>query len=453
MTFRPSSLLLTLLLVGACDGSNGTREVTPPTTGTLRLTTTTSGPDPDADGYTLFMDAIPSLPIASNDTLDVDVPPGRYLALLTGIADNCRLAVPDTVEVFAGQVVPVALPVGCTPALTDLRVAVQTTGEDLDPSGYVVTVDSQLTLPVPSNGVVDIRAPNGVRSIGLGDRGSNCTITGGPGGGVSLPRGQVTEVQFAVQCVRTQKIAFTYNGGTYTINLDSTGWSRIGPGIFPRWSPDGRQLLSTYQAFPVIMNADGSGVHPVTLSVGSGTFDGATWSPDGSRFAVSVMSVARDNANLFVFDTSGANPVRLTSATAFDRSPDWSPSGDRVVFNRDGTGGLWIVNADGSGITQLTSRPSDRAPRWSPDGTRILFLTIDSTGVDWEAVLINPDGTNRTRLAILQGEGDNPIVGWADGGASVVAYTGRRVYTISVQTGAQSPSIPISALPQFDWRN
>ena len=64
--------------------------------------------------------------------------------------------------------------------------------------------------------------------------------------------------------------------------------------------------------------------------------------------------------------------------------PQWSPAGDRIVFvtsvpneKRDGYDkNLWVVQADASGLRQLTHNPAaDWAPRWSEDGREILFLS------------------------------------------------------------------------------
>jgi Tol biopolymer transport system component len=56
----------------------------------------------------------------------------------------------------------------------------------------------------------------------------------------------------------------------------------------------------------------------------------------------------------------------------------WSPDGTRVAFTRFGgaTRGIWVMNADGSGLTQLTApdRPlNDHDIAWSPDGSAIVF--------------------------------------------------------------------------------
>jgi Tol biopolymer transport system component len=53
----------------------------------------------------------------------------------------------------------------------------------------------------------------------------------------------------------------------------------------------------------------------------------------------------------------------------------------KIAFNRD-RGGIWVMNADGSGRRRITNPPpaagggaTDYDPSWSPDGKRIVFRT------------------------------------------------------------------------------
>jgi len=50
-------------------------------------------------------------------------------------------------------------------------------------------------------------------------------------------------------------------------------------------------------------------------------------------------------------------------------SPAWSPDGSKIAFfsDRDGDEEIYIINADGSGLQQLTDNDwVDWAPAWSP---------------------------------------------------------------------------------------
>ncbi len=59
---------------------------------------------------------------------------------------------------------------------------------------------------------------------------------------------------------------------------------------------------------------------------------------------------------------------------------------------------MWIVNADGTGLTQLTSGSSNNSfPAFSPDGARIAFTSNRNDPRD-EIYLMDADGTNVTRV-------------------------------------------------------
>ena len=50
----------------------------------------------------------------------------------------------------------------------------------------------------------------------------------------------------------------------------------------------------------------------------------------------------------------------------------------RIAFQKftGKTWDIWLVNADGSGLKQLTDSPAnDTDPCWSPDGTRLVFVS------------------------------------------------------------------------------
>ena len=67
------------------------------------------------------------------------------------------------------------------------------------------------------------------------------------------------------------------------------------------------------------------------------------------------------------------------------------------VRSRDGDMEIYVVNADGSGLTKLTNNSAwDGGPTWSSDGTQIAFET--NRDGDYRVYVMNADGTDPTRL-------------------------------------------------------
>ena len=72
-------------------------------------------------------------------------------------------------------------------------------------------------------------------------------------------------------------------------------------------------------------------------------------------------------------------PVLLR--TGDERYPSYSPDGTQIAFRGDldlaepsGDEEIYVMNADGTNVRQLTSNGDfDSAPAWSPDGTKIAF--------------------------------------------------------------------------------
>jgi hypothetical protein len=97
----------------------------------------------------------------------------------------------------------------------------------------------------------------------------------------------------------------------------------------------------------------------------------------------------------------GTAPTRLTNTFGLNDVPAWSPDGSKIVWHstRDPSGShLWVMNADGSAQTKLTSTSADLNifPAWSPDGTKIAFSRLRNG--DFDIYLVNADGSAETQL-------------------------------------------------------
>ena len=168
------------------------------------------------------------------------------------------------------------------------------------------------------------------------------------------------------------------------------------------WSPDGSRLAlsrldihDAYRSSIALINADGSGYTPLT----SGPADMWTaWSPDGSRIAYA--STVDDNRDIYVMTVDGSNRVRLTSHADEDTHPDWSPDGSRIAFvsRRDGASHVYVMQADGSNQIRISDTMEEKwNPHWSPDGRRIVYYGALEAGQD-SVYVMNTDGSERSPL-------------------------------------------------------
>jgi Tol biopolymer transport system component len=89
------------------------------------------------------------------------------------------------------------------------------------------------------------------------------------------------------------------------------------------------------------------------------------------------------HSNVYTINPDGTGRRQLTHVSAAQAAgaPDWSPGGEKIVYESNQTGDyrIWVMNADGSGQTQLADDPgfADLEPAWSPDGAHILFTRCD----------------------------------------------------------------------------
>jgi Tol biopolymer transport system component len=83
--------------------------------------------------------------------------------------------------------------------------------------------------------------------------------------------------------------------------------------------------------------------------------------------------------------------------------------------------GIKIVNADGSGLRQLTSLDNDASPALSPDGLQVAFTSLRRNGNN-EIYLINTDKSGLNRLTT--NKGDDVAPAWSPDGSQIAYVSG-----------------------------
>jgi Tol biopolymer transport system component len=281
----------------------------------------------------------------------------------------------------------------------------------------------------------------------------------------------------------------------HVMNADGSGQRNLTPewrldGVtmpffagFPVWSPDWRKVAFVRErgvhgySDIYVMNADGSGHRQLTRSPQQ---DGdPVWSPDGRRLA--FVRVRGGRSDVYVLDVDGSGLRRLAHAIAFrpmpgapssgfGANPAWSPDGRKIAFisNRDGNDDIFVVNADGSGLRNLTrSQAHDRTriwhgrehkriswfspdgPMWSPDGQKIVFRSERDRPSALERAscqprcqrdeiyVVNADGSGLRRLTRNWKSDNSPI--WSPDGRKIlfVRFVHGDVYVMNADGSGQ----------------
>lgn len=212
------------------------------------------------------------------------------------------------------------------------------------------------------------------------------------------------------------------NYAFYQIHLDGSGLTRLptpntvlgNPNAV--LSPDGQQIAfvkfdrnDRTKASLAVVQADGSGEHCLTCHLSTPVLDPA-WSSDG-RFIVFALRNS-NGTQIYRIEADGSNLIQLTDVPGTQNDqPAWSPDGHYIAFrsNRDGPRTeIYVMQADGSGQSRLTTAGSEIEPAWSPNGQQIVFASARDGGKG-QIYTMNKDGSNQTRLTKNTSSDSEPV--------------------------------------------
>lgn len=198
----------------------------------------------------------------------------------------------------------------------------------------------------------------------------------------------------------------------------------------PAWTPDGSRVL---------FEASGKGagiwqldvaterVSPVIGPAETASQPALVKRTDGSTALAFTNQVAEISIWRYATRDPGAAPVRLVPSTRSEFLPQFSHDGARVAFSSTRTGSpeIWIADAEGGGLRQLTSLGHLLADmgHWSPDDRWITFVTQD------------PGGRHLYIVSAAGGPPERIITADVSGNGSGWSHDGRFYYYTSARSG------------------
>jgi Tol biopolymer transport system component len=198
------------------------------------------------------------------------------------------------------------------------------------------------------------------------------------------------------------------------------------------WSPDGRTLAFVlYQRDIFTMSADGKNLMRLTESSrGGDIYSGSVFSPDGRR-------ISYEHNGLYIMNADGTQKTLLTPSSGSGLSPGWSPDGHQIVFGQ--TDGIYVIKVDGTQLRQLLSMNLWHSwaghLAWSPDGTRIVFSSPNGARI----YMMNADGTGLTPLTFSS---NNLMPAWSPNGARIAFCSDRdgnnEIYVMNADGSGQT---------------
>jgi TolB protein len=190
-----------------------------------------------------------------------------------------------------------------------------------------------------------------------------------------------------------------------------------------------------------IARPDGSGVQKLTSTPRHFSIN-SDWSPNGQLIAFDSNRVDAEGrkkaVQIYLMGADGSGVTQLTRGAGFHGSPGWSPDGTRLAIEADwgdhpALQGIWTVPAsDPDGVTQaeaqrVTTLPKgaefDTEPQFSPDGSRIAFTRFKSFEKKKSAIhVVAADGSGLRRLTPWKLNASHPD--WSPDGQRIAFDSG-----------------------------
>ena len=177
-----------------------------------------------------------------------------------------------------------------------------------------------------------------------------------------------TKVAFVSRFTGYAEIYVTNLARSKTLRLTNYRNTSIGP----RWSADGSRVffISSFRSnWPEIFSTNGMGEAAKVITNVRGALGAASSGPDGR---IAFASSNKGTMDIFVAGPQGQAPVRVIKAPSMEwvnTDPSWSPDGTRFALTAGPTGrpGIYLASSAGGALRAVSTGHSySTEPRWNP---------------------------------------------------------------------------------------
>jgi YVTN family beta-propeller protein len=320
----------------------------------IRLTTVTSGGDPDLDGYTYSIDGSAPMVIASNASVTVGgILPGSHDLVIGGVAGNCSLAGGATRSVTVTQ-----------NAMADVVLTVTCVGTSPTVIATASLSGSPYGVAVSAAGVI-YAAQIGSNTLALGSMATK-SFTGSVVVGSTPPHVVFNPAgTTAYATLQTGQglavVDVASNTLTTTVPLASDGFNLI-------VAPDGQRVYVTTAAGTLYVVDAAADTVITTLAVGAAA-NGLAFSPDGSILYVS----SRDAGTVVAVDVSTIAITQTYTPGGMPQRLAVAPDGSELYVANE-VNGLDVINVASGTVSSVSFATPGYGLGLTPDGTQLYVL-------------------------------------------------------------------------------